>query len=175
LAGSSILAYKEVVQKIFQSMKILLYAPEYRPNLSNMIRSAEFFGYPEIYIYDANGLLDPPTNKVSRADMNHLARVWTAGAIEFIEIKKIENLEAFLDQHPGRKIATYVNSEAIHLRDFKFQADDLLIMGPEKTGLPTSLVEQCEVQLYIGGSGQTDCLNVSVSLAVFLYAAQVQV
>ena len=70
-------------------MKILLYAPEYRPNLSNMIRSAEFFGFSEIYIFDKNGLLDPPHNKVSRADMNHLARVWTAGAIEHIQIEKI--------------------------------------------------------------------------------------
>ena len=155
-------------------MTILLYAPEYRPNLSNMIRSAEFYGHKELFIYDQNGLLDPPSNKVSRADMEHLARVWTAGAIEFIEIKKIERIDVFLSNYPGRKIATYVDPKAIHLKDFSFQENDLLIMGPEKEGLPESIVSQCDVRLYIGGSGHTDCLNVSVSLAVFLYAAQNQ-
>lgn len=155
-------------------MTILLYAPEYRPNLSNMIRSAEFYGHSEIYIYDKNGLLDPPSNKVSRGDMQHLARVWTAGAIEFIEIKKIDQIDDFLRNFPGRKIATFVDPEAQHLKGFKFQENDLLIMGPEKAGLPLDLAEQCDVRLYIAGSGQTDCLNVSVSLAVFLYAAKTQ-
>lgn len=139
-----------------------------------MIRSAEFYGHSEIYIYDENGLLDPPSNKVSRGDMQHLARVWTAGAIEFIEVKKIDQIEDFLRDFPGRKIATYVDAAANHLRDFKFQKNDLLIMGPEKKGLPLAIVQQCDVRLYIAGSGQTDCLNVSVSLAVFLYAAKTQ-
>ena len=46
-------------------MNILLYAPEYRPNLSNMIRTAEFFGFEKIFIFDENKLLDPPKNKAS--------------------------------------------------------------------------------------------------------------
>ena len=152
-------------------MKILLYAPEYRPNLSNMIRSAEFFGYQEIYIYDKNGLLDPPNNKVSRGDMEHLARVWTAGAIEFIEIKKIENIDAFLDDYPGRKIATIIDDQAEHLFQFQFQEDDLLILGPEKEGLPNEVAHRAEHRLFLPGKGNTDCLNVSVSLGIFLYHA----
>ena len=155
-------------------MKILLYAPEYRPNLSNMIRSAEFFGYQEIYIYDKNGLLDPPNNKVSRGDMEHLARVWTAGAIEFIEIKKIENIDAFLDDYPGRKIATIIDDQAEHLFQFQFQEDDLLILGPEKEGLPNHVTHQSEHRLFLPGKGNTDCLNVSVSLGIFLYHATFQ-
>ena len=102
-------------------MDILLYAPEYRPNLSNMIRSAEFFGYSRIYIYDQNGLMDPPSNKVSRADMNHMARVWTAGAIEHIEIIKVESIAAFLKNHSGRKVATVVDVDATHLAGFNFE------------------------------------------------------
>ena len=70
-------------------INVLLFAPQYRPNMSSMIRSAEFYGLDKVYIYDKNGLLDPPNNKTSRADMAHLARVWTAGAIEFIDIEKI--------------------------------------------------------------------------------------
>ena len=152
-------------------MDVLLYAPEYRPNLSNMIRTTEFFGFDRIYIYDSNGLLDPPNNKVSRADMNHLARVWTAGAIEHIEIVKVADMESFLADYPGRKVATYVDPAVPSLREFQFQREDLLIMGPEKEGLPKSVAELCEVQLYITGFGETNCLNVSVSLGIFLHNA----
>ena len=80
-------------------MNVLLFAPEYRPNLSSMVRSAEFFGLKEVFIYDKNGLLDPPTNKKSRADMNHLARVWTAGAIDHITISKVTNPVDFLKNY----------------------------------------------------------------------------
>jgi len=83
-------------------MKILLFAPEYRPNLSNMIRTAEFYGFKKIYIYDKNGLMNPPSNKVSRANMNHMARVWTAGAIEHIEIKVVDDVGSFITEHQGR-------------------------------------------------------------------------
>lgn len=152
-------------------MRILLYAPEYRPNLSNMIRSAEFFGFSEIFIFDENRLLDPPHNKVSRADMNHLARVWTAGAIDHIRIEIIKDVPDFLRKHTGRKIATQVDTKAEHLPTFPFQSGDLLIMGPEKEGLPASITSLCDHSVYIPGKGQTDCLNVSVSLGIFLYAA----
>ena len=152
-------------------MKILLYAPEYRPNLSNMIRSAEFFGYKEIFIYDKNALLDPPNNKVSRGDMEHLARVWTAGAIEFMEIKKVEHIDSFLSDHPGRKIATIIDPKAKHLVDFQFEKEDLLILGPEKEGLPEDVVQTADQCVFIPGKGNTDCLNVSVSLGIFLYHA----
>lgn len=153
-------------------MNVLLYAPEYRPNLSNMIRSAEFFGLKQIYIFDQNGLLDPPNNKTSRADMNHLARVWTAGAIEFMDIKKIDNPIDFMAAYDGRKIATHVEPTAQHLQKFLFQADDLLLMGSEKEGLPEAIIQQCDHSVYIPALGNTPCLNVSVSLGILLYAAQ---
>lgn len=155
-------------------MEILLYAPEYRPNLSNMIRSAEFFGFSKVYIFDVNKLLEPPKNKATRADMNHMARVWTAGAIEYIEIEQVEVIFPFLEEYSGRKLATYVNTAATHLNDFKFLENDLLIMGSEKEGLPKEIIDVCDESLYIPALGHTDCLNVSVSLGVFLYAAQNQ-
>lgn len=155
-------------------MEILLYAPEYRPNLSNMIRSAEFFGFSSIYIYDANQLLEPPKNKANRADMNHMARVWTAGAIEFMDIRKVMEVQHFIQHYKGRTLATFVDTSATHLSTFSFRDNDLLIMGSEKDGLPVDIVKLCDEALYIPAIGHTDCLNVSVSLGIFLYAAQNQ-
>lgn len=155
-------------------MNILFYAPEYRPNLSNMIRSAEFFGFKAVFLYDKNGLLDPPSNKVSRADMQHIARKWSAGALDHIDIQKIENPEQFIRDYSGRTLATELNPEAEKLQDFRFQTDDLLIMGSEKEGLPQDILKVCDHALYLPNLGHTDCLNVSVTLGILLYAAQIQ-
>lgn len=155
-------------------MNILLFAPEYRPNLSNMIRSAEFFGFRKIYIWDKNELLSPPKNKATRADMNHMARVWTAGAIEYIEVVPVKDVSLFLKNYSGRTLATVIDPAATSLSRFLFEKEDLIIMGSEKEGLPVSIVEQCDQAIYLPALGQTDCLNVSVSLGIFLYASQQQ-
>lgn len=149
----------------------LLYAPQYRPNLSSMIRSAEFFGLKKIYLYDTNGLLDPPNNKTSRADMNHLARVWTAGAIEHIDIEKITDIDDFLATYPGRKVATLLDESAAHLSDFAFQPDDLILFGPEREGLPPSTLDHLDARVYIPAMGHTPCLNVAVTFGIVLNAA----
>lgn len=155
-------------------MNILLYAPEYRPNLSNMIRSAEFFGFKQIYIWDKNQLLAPPKNKATRADMNHMARVWTAGAIEYIDVLSIEEVPVFLQNYAGRTLATVVDPGASPLGEFVFEKEDLIIMGSEKEGLPEDIIALCDAAVHLPAVGHTDCLNVSVSLGIFLYAAQQQ-
>lgn len=156
-------------------MNILLFAPEYRPNLSNMIRSAEFFGFQKIYIWDKNELLSPPKNKATRADMNHMARVWTAGAIEHIELAVLEDVADFLKNYPGRSIATIIHPSATTLSEFVFEENDLIIMGSEKEGLPPDIIALCNETIHLPTLGHTDCLNVSVSLGIFLYAAQQQI
>jgi len=137
-----------------------------------MIRSAEFFGYERIYIYDANGLLDPPKNKASRADMNHLARVWTAGAIEHIEIIQIPDIETYLKAYSGRIIATVIDDDASPLETYRPLHGDLLVVGPEKEGLPGEFITNCNEKYYLKNKGKTDCLNVSVMLGLLLYHVQ---
>ena len=153
----------------------LLFAPQYRPNMSSMIRSAEFYGLDKIYIYDKNGLLDPPNNKTSRADMMHLARVWTAGAIEFIEVVKIENIIDFFTNYQGRKVATLVDETAQHLSNFQFQKDDLIILGSEKEGLDLDVLPLIDESIYIPALGKTPCLNVAVTFGIVVNRAIEQI
>lgn len=153
-------------------MNVLLVAPEYRPNLSSMIRSAEFYGLDKVYIYDANSLMLPPTHsKKARADMAHMAKVWTAGAIDHIEIEKIENLEHFLQHYAGRKVATLVDTTAQNLQDFAFEANDLLLFGSEKAGLPEAILPLIDHSVYIPAVGHTPCLNVAVTFGIVLHQA----
>ena len=152
-------------------MDLLLYAPEYRPNMSSMIRSAEFFGFRRIYIYDHNGLLSPPKNKKGRADMEHLARVWTAGAVDHIEIIKVDDPVQFLTEHPGRKVGTIINDAAVHLNEMTWQQEDLILFGSEKEGLPTAVVNQLDAAVYVPGRGHTNCLNVAVTFGIVVEKA----
>lgn len=152
----------------------LLYAPQYRPNMSSMIRSAEFYGLDTIYIYDHNKLLQPPNNKTSRADMNHLARVWTAGAIEFIQVVIIEDIQTFLREYAGRKVATLLDTNAKHLAQFQFQPNDLIILGSEKEGLPEEVLPLIDESIYIPAIGHTPCLNVAVTFGIVVNQAVVQ-
>ncbi len=156
-------------------MQILFYAPEYRPNLSNMIRTAEFYGLKKVLIFDKNNLLSPPNNKTSRAEMDHMARVWTAGAIEHIEIEALNNIKEYLKDYKGRKIATLVNDKATTLSNFRFKEEDLIIMGSEKEGLPPEIESLCDQAIYIPQKGHTNCLNVSVTFGIVLQQALAQI
>jgi tRNA G18 (ribose-2'-O)-methylase SpoU len=152
-------------------MDLLLFAPEYRPNLSSMIRTAEFYGFKRIYIYDENDLIKPPTNKKGRADMAHMAKVWTAGAIDHIEIIQVENVLEFLMNYEGRKVGTIVNETAKYLNDFQFESTDLLIFGSERNGLPADIIEIIDEAVYIPQIGETNCLNVAVTFGIVVHQA----
>lgn len=137
-----------------------------------MIRSAEFFGLNKVYIYDANNLMLPPTHsKKARADMAHMAKVWTAGAIDFVEIIKIEDVATFLENYNGRKVATLVDETAQHLNNFQFESEDLLIFGSEKEGLPEDILPLIDKGVYIPALGNTPCLNVAVTFGIVLHQA----
>ncbi len=152
-------------------LNALLYAPEYRPNMSSMIRSAEFYGLKTIYIYDRNNLLSPPNNKTTRADMEHLARVWTAGAINHIDIEIVEDPIAFLSEYQGRKIATLVNESSNQLNDFQFQPHDIILFGSEKDGLEDRAIPLMDASVYVPAIGHTPCLNVAVTFGIVMHQA----
>ncbi|MCI4667575.1 MAG: TrmH family RNA methyltransferase [Bacteroidia bacterium] len=136
-----------------------------------MIRTAEFYGLKKVYVYDSFKLLKTPESKKERANMAHMARVWTAGAIEHIEIEIVEDDLQWLADWQGRKIATLVDPSAQVLREFSFHDGDLLIFGNERDGLPKELADGLDHALYIPQKGITDCINVAVSFGIFLERA----
>ena len=103
--------------------------------------------------------------------MKHMARVWTAGAVEHIDIIIIDDPVTFLQAHQGRKIGTLVNEQAIHLNDFSFQKDDLILFGSEKEGLPDDVIQQLNEAVYIPAIGHTNCLNVAVTFGIVVNKA----
>ena len=103
--------------------------------------------------------------------MEHLARVWTAGAVDHIEIIQLENPLSFLQQYPGRKVGTLVDEQAVHLNAFTWNTEDLILFGSEKDGLPEEVLALLDATVYIPALGHTDCLNVAVSFGIVVEKA----
>lgn len=148
--------------------EVFIHSPQYRPNISSIIRTAEFYGLQRVHVYDRFGLLKTPESKKERANMAHMARVWTAGAIEHIDIEVIADDMAWLTAWPGRKVATLIDPEATPLHAFEFQENDLLIFGNERDGLPEELCSSFDERVYIPQRGTTNCINVAVSFGIVL-------
>ena len=103
--------------------------------------------------------------------MAHMAKVWTAGAIEYVEIIKIDDVNTFLSNYPGRKVATILDQDAQHLNDFEFKPNDLIIFGSEKEGIPDHFIDNVEESVYIPSLGNTPCLNVAVTFGIVIHHA----
>jgi len=103
--------------------------------------------------------------------MQHIARVWTAGAINHIEVEIVEDPIVFLQNYQGRKIATLVDENASQLNDFQFMEDDLILFGSEKEGLDNEAIEIIDAAVYIPSLGETPCLNVAVTFGIVMHQA----
>jgi len=135
-----------------------------------MIRSAEFFGWKKIFVFDKYDLFKEPSTKKERAERKHMGRVWTAGALDHIDIHLIKDDLTFLQEHNGRKIGLILDPTATHLASFSFETNDLVILGNERDGLPAEVVHSLDHKLYIPQVGNTNCLNVAVTFGIVLHS-----
>ena len=149
-------------------VRLLIHSPQYLPNLSSMIRSAEFYGWTDIYIYDKYDLLKEPISKKERANRAHMGRVWTAGALEYINFHIVKDDVAFLTEHTSRIVGLILDPTAHKLSDFNFEDGDLVLVGNERDGLPDRVVDILTDKIYIPQKGNTSCLNVAVTFGIVL-------
>ena len=79
-----------------------------------------------------------------------------------------------MGQYGGRIIATVAAPQATELTRFEFSPEDLLLFGSESHGLPPEMVDAAHACVTIPSRGQTQSLNLAVSLAIVLYEAHRQ-
>ena len=115
-------------------------------------------------MYDPNRLIR------SRYGKSYARRLRTvsAGAFFRIRFKRVTRPLTFVSQHAGRSIPTVPDQSATSLYDFEFCRDDLILFGSEGHGLPSDLIEACDVRLTIPQRGATQSLNLSVASGIVL-------
>lgn len=145
-------------------MQVLVYAPEDFNNVCVLTRTLEVLGVDTCFVYDPNRLIRPRYGKSYARRL----RAVSAGAFFRIRFERVTQPLAFVRRHTCRSIATVPDQSATSLYDFEFRRDDLLVFGSEGHGLPSELIEACDVRLTIPQRGTTQSLNLGVASGIIL-------
>ena len=152
-------------------VNVFLYAPQDFRNLCVLARTLEVFGHLECYVFDPRRLVRDRYGKSRGREM----RVVSAGAFSKIGWNRVEDPARFLADYPGRVIAMVADASATELTRFHFSPEDLLVFGSESQGLPLAVVDDADATVTIPSRGQTQSLNLAVSMGIVLFEAQRQV
>ena len=134
-------------------------------NLGAILRTAECAG--------ADGVVIPERRAVG---LNDTVAKSSAGAIEFVKVAKVPNLNRFIEELKSRDIwVVGTSSEAeTAYSDWDWTRPSALVLGGEGSGLHRLVAENCDVLVKIPMYGRIDSLNVSVAAGVILFEAKRQ-
>jgi RNA methyltransferase, TrmH family len=118
-------------------------------NVGTLLRAADAFGAG---IALSEGCADPTGPKAVRASMGSLFRVPVSG----------------FDEPKGKRVAL-VPSGGIPLQELDSGAEVVLVLGAEREGLPTEVLECCDERVSIPQPGGGESLNVAMAGSIALY------
>jgi 23S rRNA (guanosine2251-2'-O)-methyltransferase len=134
-------------------------------NLGAVLRSVEGAGAGGVFIPErrAVGL----TETVAKS---------SAGAIEYVKVAKVANINRLIEELKERNIWTIGTSAdaEISYTDWDWTQASALILGGEGKGLHRLTAEKCDVLVKIPMYGKIESLNVSVACGVILFEAKRQ-
>ncbi|CAI4224744.1 unnamed protein product [Auanema sp. JU1783] len=137
-------------------------------NLGGLCRTSEIFGVDTLVISDKLLLQDAGFKALSMASEN-----W-----QNIDAKKPQDLLSYLQELRNNGytvIAAEQTVDSVPLHKFEFPKKCALLMGDERKGVPTNLLQCVDRTVEIEQLGQTRSLNVHVTASLFIskYVEQV--
>lgn len=142
-----------------KTMRLSLYQPEIPQNTGTLIRLAACLGVPLDIIEPCGFIWND--KKLERAGMDY---------IELANVTRHSSYTAFRDALPHRLVLIDTKAETTYY-DFKFQPDDILMLGQESVGVPESVFESIPDRVVIPMQAETRSLNVAVAGAMVLSEA----
>lgn len=118
-------------------------------NVGTLIRAADAFGAA---VALSKGCADPTGPKALRASMGAIFRV---------------PLAAF-DAPSGTRVAL-VPRGGVPLPELQVDRDVVLVLGAEREGLPSEVLERCDAKASIPQPGEAESLNVAMAGSIALY------
>ncbi len=136
-----------------------LFEPEIPPNTGNIIRLCANTG-ASLHLVEPLGF-EFDDKRLRRAGLDY--HEWAA-------VKRYPDLESLLDVISGRVFAITTKGSRSYTEP-RFDAEDLLLFGPETRGLPTEVLDALppEQRLRIPMQAASRSLNLSNSAAVLVY------
>lgn len=134
-------------------------------NLGAIIRSAAFFGATWIILSERDREARLTTSAYRVAE----------GGMEYVQIRKVHNIEAFVADAAQRILVLGAHHRGrLRLQDIPTLVKPLgqgfaVVVGNEETGLSPEVEQACSYLVRISGSGQIESLNVAQAATLFLH------
>ena len=128
-------------------------------NLGAIIRSAECTG--------AHGIIVPMHRSVG---LTPSAVKASAGAVEYVPIARVTNLNRTIEELQQKKIWVYgLSMNGTDYEDISFSGGVAVVIGAEGDGLSRLTEEKCDYVVSLPMKGHIDSLNASVAAGVVMY------
>lgn len=127
-------------------------------NLGGIMRSCAHFGVKGLLVQDASLLESGAAVRTAEGGAEHVQAI---GGESFAA-----GLDAF--RHAGYTIVTTSSHQGEPLAQVELPAKMVLVLGQEGEGLSDSTLEQGDISVSIGGTGNVESLNVSVATGILL-------
>ena len=141
---------------------IALYEPEIAPNTGNIIRLCANNGC-QLHLIEPLGF-DLKEKKLRRAGLDYT---------DLTRVTRHHNFENFLDAMTGKRIMACTTKGSRLHTELSFEAEDVLLFGPETRGLPINIIVSLPTsqRLKIPMTPNSRSLNLSNAVAIISYEA----
>lgn len=137
-------------------MKILLYQPDIAGNVGTIIRMAVCFDI-ELNIIEPCGFPFDEDKIVKRSAMDYF---------KFVKLKRYDSFESFKENNKDCRIILLTTKSSIPYYNFKFEKNDVIMVGRESAGVPEEIHNKVDNRLLIPMKNGARCLNVAISLSI---------
>lgn len=149
------------------SLQVMLDNVHSSQNLSAIIRSCDAVGVLDIYYSTKENetLRIHKTITQGAHRWTHRYRMHDDHKVAFLKQKKAQGFQV---------VVTHLEDRAVSFREIDYTIPTLLVMGNEKDGVSTEIIEMADEVIIIPMQGMVQSLNVSVATALILYEAERQ-
>jgi tRNA (cytidine/uridine-2'-O-)-methyltransferase len=136
-------------------MKVVMYQPEIVGNVGTIIRMCACLSIDLDIIEPCGFPFDK--ERLRRTAMDYFDKV---------KITRYSNFDDFRVSNKNYRIVLLTTKSSIPYYDFKFNDDDILMVGRESAGVPDYIHKSVNARIVIPMKNGTRCLNVAMSLAI---------
>jgi tRNA G18 (ribose-2'-O)-methylase SpoU len=134
-------------------------------NVGSIFRTADAAGVNKIYLI---GTTPDPIDRFGRVQND--IRKTALGAEKNIPWEHATETLEVLKQFPDHfKVALEQSKNSLDYKTVSPKENNIIILGPEVTGLSQNILEACDVVAEIPMNGIKESLNVSVATGIFLF------
>ncbi len=151
--------YKDYKTMFNDKVVVMLDHLEDPHNLGAIIRTCEASGIKSIIIAKDRGV-----------SVNSTVMKTSAGALEYVNIAMVNNLNRVIDDFKKNDFFVYgADMNGKNYKDINFSDKVLLIIGNEGKGMSRLIRESCDEIVSIPQYGNINSLNASVATAIIIY------